>query len=112
MHIDGDSVPRITLRDGTTIPQFGFGTLAVQPDRESSEANAETTGLIVSQALGPDTGTSILPSHMAPSGVSAGRSRRPGSIGTSSTSPAGSPTTTMPPMMCDGPWTRHLRTSG
>jgi 2,5-diketo-D-gluconate reductase A len=51
MHIDGDSVPRITLRDGTTIPQLGFGTLAVQPDRESSEANAETTGLIVSQAL-------------------------------------------------------------
>jgi 2,5-diketo-D-gluconate reductase A len=32
------------------IPQLGFGTLAVQPDRESSDANAETTGRIVAQA--------------------------------------------------------------
>ena len=51
MQTDRHSVPRITLRDGTTIPQLGFGTLAVQPDRESSQANAETTGAIVSQAL-------------------------------------------------------------
>jgi 2,5-diketo-D-gluconate reductase A len=51
MQIDRDVVPRITLRDGSTIPQLGFGTLAVQPDRESSDANAETTGRIVAQAL-------------------------------------------------------------
>jgi len=112
MHIDGDSVPRITLRDGTTIPQLGFGTLAVQPDRESSEANAETTGLIVSQALEAGYRHIDTAQLYGTERVSAGRSRRPGSIGTSSTSPASSPTTTMPPMMCDGPWTRHLRTSG
>jgi 2,5-diketo-D-gluconate reductase A len=51
MQIDRDVVPRITLHDGSTIPQLGFGTLAVQPDRESSDANAETTGRIVRQAL-------------------------------------------------------------
>ena len=51
MQIERDVVPRITLRDGNTIPQLGFGTLAVQPDRESSDANAETTGRIVTQAL-------------------------------------------------------------
>jgi 2,5-diketo-D-gluconate reductase A len=45
------SVPRITLRDGTEIPQLGFGTLAVQPDREASDANAELTAGIVAQAL-------------------------------------------------------------
>jgi 2,5-diketo-D-gluconate reductase A len=51
MQIDRDVVPRIRLRDGNPIPQLGFGTLAVQPDRESSDANAETTGRIVTQAL-------------------------------------------------------------
>ena len=39
MQADRDFVPRITLRDGSTIPQLGFGTLAVQPDRASSDAS-------------------------------------------------------------------------
>jgi 2,5-diketo-D-gluconate reductase A len=45
------SVPQITLNDGTAIPQLGFGTLAVQPNRESTDANAETTAQIVGRAL-------------------------------------------------------------
>jgi 2,5-diketo-D-gluconate reductase A len=47
MQTDRDYVPRITLRDGSTIPQLGFGTLAVQPDRDSSDANATRGGVSV-----------------------------------------------------------------
>jgi 2,5-diketo-D-gluconate reductase A len=42
----------VTLHDGTVIPQLGFGTLAVQPDRESTSANVEMTTEVVLQALG------------------------------------------------------------
>jgi 2,5-diketo-D-gluconate reductase A len=45
------SIPTITLNDGTAIPQLGFGTLAVQPDRESTPSNIETTAKTVRQAL-------------------------------------------------------------
>ena len=45
------TVPLITLPDGTTIPQLGFGTLAVQPSRDASDANADLTGGIVAEAL-------------------------------------------------------------
>ena len=46
-----NEIPRITLNDGTTIPQLGFGTLNVQPDRKSTSANIEGTAAIVGQAL-------------------------------------------------------------
>jgi diketogulonate reductase-like aldo/keto reductase len=45
------SIPEITLNDGTAIPQLGFGTLAVQPDREATPSNIEKTGEIVGLAL-------------------------------------------------------------
>lgn len=45
------SVPRVTLNNGTTIPQLGFGTLTVQPDREATPANIEMTAEIVRLAL-------------------------------------------------------------
>ena len=45
------SVPEITLNDGNTIPQLGYGTLALQPDRESTNANAAITAEVVNQAL-------------------------------------------------------------
>lgn len=45
------TVPGITLRDGTTIPQLGFGTLAVQPSREASDANIDVTARVVADAL-------------------------------------------------------------
>jgi 2,5-diketo-D-gluconate reductase A len=44
-------VPEITLSDGTAIPQLGFGTLAVQPDREATQSNIGQTGEIVGLAL-------------------------------------------------------------
>lgn len=44
-------VPRVPLADGTSIPQIGLGTLAVQPDRSSSDRNAEITGSVVAAAL-------------------------------------------------------------
>src|SRR4051812_12407992 len=46
------SIPTVALRDGAAIPQLGFGTLAVQPDRESTPANIEITSKTVGQALG------------------------------------------------------------
>lgn len=45
------AIPVIALRDGTTIPQLGFGTLAVQPDRTSTPANVEITANTVGHAL-------------------------------------------------------------
>ena len=51
MHLSQSPVPTITLSDGTTIPQLGFGTLRVQPDREQTASNAEITAHIVSLAL-------------------------------------------------------------
>jgi 2,5-diketo-D-gluconate reductase A len=51
MTTDQDSMPTIALRDGSAIPQLGFGTLAVQPDRQTNSANTETTSAIVVEAL-------------------------------------------------------------
>ena len=48
---EAGSIPTITLSDGTSIPQLGFGTLRVQPDREQTAVNAETTARVVGQAL-------------------------------------------------------------
>ena len=43
--------PRITLNDGTTIPQIGFGTLNVPPGRQPTRANTEKTAQVVGLAL-------------------------------------------------------------
>jgi 2,5-diketo-D-gluconate reductase A len=43
--------PRITLNDGTTIPQIGFGTLNVPPDRQPTRDNTEKTAQVVGLAL-------------------------------------------------------------
>ena len=43
--------PRITLNDGTTIPQLGFGTLNVPPDRQPTRENTEKTAQIVGLAI-------------------------------------------------------------
>ncbi|HLS61837.1 MAG TPA: aldo/keto reductase [Ruania sp.] len=48
---DRVTTPTITLRDGTAIPQIGYGTLAVQPDRENSDSNAVLTAGVVGEAL-------------------------------------------------------------
>jgi 2,5-diketo-D-gluconate reductase A len=45
------SLPRITLNDGTTIPQLGFGTLNVPSDRQPTRANTEKTAQVVGIAL-------------------------------------------------------------
>ncbi|WP_203566724.1 aldo/keto reductase [Aestuariimicrobium ganziense] len=45
------AAPWTTLPNGTTIPQIGFGTLAVQPSRDASDENADITGEIVRAAL-------------------------------------------------------------
>src|SRR5579875_3233890 len=44
-------IPAITLNTGASIPQLGYGTLALQPDRESNDTNAKITEPIVTQAL-------------------------------------------------------------
>lgn len=45
------TIPSITLNNGTTIPQFGFGTLNMQPDTQDTPENARVTADIVGQAL-------------------------------------------------------------
>ena len=50
-HVSTRSIPKVALNDGTAIPQIGFGTLAVQPDREPSTSNTERTAEIVGLAL-------------------------------------------------------------
>jgi 2,5-diketo-D-gluconate reductase A len=42
---------RIRLNDGASIPQLGFGTLSIQPDREDSRENAILTSNLVGFAL-------------------------------------------------------------
>jgi 2,5-diketo-D-gluconate reductase A len=44
-------VPVVPLRDGTGIPQIGFGTLRVQPSRDASQANIDVTAEVVGLAL-------------------------------------------------------------
>jgi 2,5-diketo-D-gluconate reductase A len=51
MPTNAGSIPSINLNDDTTIPQLGFGTLAVQPDRETTASNIETTAGVVGMAL-------------------------------------------------------------
>ncbi|MCC7372775.1 MAG: aldo/keto reductase [Chloroflexi bacterium] len=43
--------PRITLNDGSTIPQIGFGTLNVPPDRSPTPENTRKTAEVVRLAL-------------------------------------------------------------
>ena len=47
MHQRSPTIPKITLSNGTTVSQLGFGTLSVQPDREASDANARITAGLV-----------------------------------------------------------------
>src|SRR5215467_6979324 len=44
-------VPTLTLNNGMAIPQLGFGTLNVPPNREPTRANTEKTAEIVGLAL-------------------------------------------------------------
>ncbi len=45
------TVPHLTLNNGASIPQLGFGTLHVPPDRTPSPANTARTAEIVGLAL-------------------------------------------------------------
>jgi len=45
------TIPQLTLNDGTLIPQLGFGTLNVPPDRNPSPENTAKTAEIVRSAL-------------------------------------------------------------
>ena len=45
------SFPQITLNNGVTIPQIGFGTLHVPPDRNPSPENTAVTAEVVGLAL-------------------------------------------------------------
>ena len=44
-------IPGLPLNNGTTIPQLGFGTLAIPPDRTPSQSNTEMTAAVVAAAL-------------------------------------------------------------
>src|ERR1700761_9296183 len=45
------TVPEVRLNNGSTIPQLGYGTLALQPDREHTDANEAVTADVVARAL-------------------------------------------------------------
>jgi 2,5-diketo-D-gluconate reductase A len=51
MRADHRLIPEIMLNNGRTIPQLGFGTLRVQPDRQSTPSNIELTAEIVGLAF-------------------------------------------------------------
>lgn len=51
MRTASSPIATISLNDGTVIPQLGYGTLSVQPDREATAANIGITARVVSQAL-------------------------------------------------------------
>jgi 2,5-diketo-D-gluconate reductase A len=51
MPTTSNPIPEVALNTGAAIPQLGYGTLALQPGRESNDANAKITEPIVSQAL-------------------------------------------------------------
>ncbi len=44
-------IPKITLNNGARIPQLGYGTLALQPDRHVTDENTELAAKTVSEAL-------------------------------------------------------------
>jgi 2,5-diketo-D-gluconate reductase A len=44
-------IPRITLNDQTTIPQLGFGTLHVPPNRQPSRLDIEEAAAVIGLAL-------------------------------------------------------------
>jgi predicted oxidoreductase len=45
------TIPAVSLNNGTTIPQLGYGTLALQPDRSTTPQNTEIAAKTVSEAL-------------------------------------------------------------
>jgi 2,5-diketo-D-gluconate reductase A len=45
------TIPQITLNDDTTIPQLGYGTLALQPDRTVTDENTAMAARTVNEAL-------------------------------------------------------------
>ncbi|HNS03162.1 MAG TPA: aldo/keto reductase [Anaerolineae bacterium] len=45
------TIPTITLHNGMTIPQLGFGTLNIPPDRNPTPENSAKTAQFVAQAL-------------------------------------------------------------
>ena len=45
------AIPKITLNDGAAIPQLGYGTLALQPDRDVTDENTKLAAKTVSEAL-------------------------------------------------------------
>jgi 2,5-diketo-D-gluconate reductase A len=45
------TIPKITLHDGAAIPQLGYGTLALQPDRDVTDENTNIAAQTVSEAL-------------------------------------------------------------
>jgi len=45
------TIPKITLNDGARIPQLGYGTLALQPDRDVTPENTNIAARTVSEAL-------------------------------------------------------------
>jgi 2,5-diketo-D-gluconate reductase A len=45
------AIPKITLNDRATVPQLGYGTLALQPNRDVTDDNTELAAQTVSQAL-------------------------------------------------------------
>jgi 2,5-diketo-D-gluconate reductase A len=45
------TIPKIALNDGAAVPQLGYGTLALQPDRDVTDENTNIAAQTVSEAL-------------------------------------------------------------
>ncbi len=101
-------IPALPLNDGTMIPQVGFGTLNVQPDRHRTSRRPPRSLVKPSRSA---TGISTRLRCTAPSRASARRSRHLASSERSCTSRASSATAITAATTCGGPSTRRSRTS-
>jgi hypothetical protein len=63
MQLTDSTSAKITLNNGTSIPQLGFGTLAVQPDRQARPPQrglVSGISLVVARSDSPCTAVSPL----------------------------------------------------
>jgi 2,5-diketo-D-gluconate reductase A len=51
MPTTNSAIPQITLNDSATIPKLGYGTLALQPDRDITDQNTQLAANTISEAL-------------------------------------------------------------
>jgi diketogulonate reductase-like aldo/keto reductase len=102
-------IPQIALNNGRTIPQLGFGTLSVQPDRQDTAANADVTARIVDDALQIGYRHLDTAQQYGTERASARRSLRLACVESRCSSRASLPTPITGPTTCGAPSTKRSK---